>query len=247
MTINIPDGVNLVDEANIESGPGIIIGPEHRCLCQRRSAGAHVRQSQGTMSSGSTFAVSGGYLKYPQQWPRQFKYRSWLLRSQDGGRSWHYFSTIAAFPELGDEGPCEPNITLMPDGSLLAVLRNGGGDTGPLWISRSRDNGRTWSVPVRTTVTGNYPSLVPLSNGVLACLYGRPNNRVSFDRTGSGLAWSHTVVLFNGRGNDHVEGAELSPGQLFCVYEDNEFDPDGHPLANGLRQWYGVCVTAHPL
>jgi hypothetical protein len=45
----------------------------------------------------------GGYLKYPQSWPRQFKYRSWVLRSEDGGLTWHYHGTIAALPELGDE------------------------------------------------------------------------------------------------------------------------------------------------
>jgi hypothetical protein len=190
--------------------------------------------------------VIGGFLKYPQQWERQFKYRSWLLRSQDGGLTWHYLSTIAGAPELGDEGPCEPNIELMPDGSLLAVLRNGGGITGPLWISRSRDNGCSWSVPVRTTPTGNFPSLIQMSNGVLACLYGRPNNRVSFDVTSTGLAWSHTVVLFNGRGNDHVEGAEIAPGELFCVYEDDEFDCHGQPLV-GDRQWYGVRVSTERL
>ena len=246
VTISLPDGYNLVDEANEEAGPGLIMGLNMVGLAN----GDLLVPMYASLKQDVVWfdlRMFGGYLKYPQQWERQFKYRSWLLRSQDGGLTWHYLSTISAFPELGDEGPCEPNIELMPDGSLLAVLRNGGGDKGALWISRSRDHGCTWSVPVRTTPTGNYPSLIQMSNGVLACLYGRPHNRVSFDLTGTGLAWSHDVVLFNGRGNDHVEGAEVAPGELFCAYEDDEFDCQGQRLPGGQRQWYGVRVSTERL
>ena len=104
-------------------------------------------------------------MKYPQQWPRQFKYRSWLLRSEDGGLNWYYYSTIAALPELGDEGFCEPSVASLHDGSLIALLRNGGSDDGPLWVCRSWDDGRTWSYPVRTTPTGNAPKSVRCPTG----------------------------------------------------------------------------------
>ena len=57
----------------------------------------------------------GGYLKYPHQWPRQFKYRSWVRRSEDGGLNWHHQGTIEALPDLGDEGFCEPNIAVLQD------------------------------------------------------------------------------------------------------------------------------------
>ena len=247
VSISIPDAYNLVDEGNVEIGPGLIMGLN---IVGLANGDLLVPMYASLKQDVVWFDLRGfgGYLKYPQQWERQFKYRSWVLRSQDGGLTWQYLSTIAAFPELGrDEGPCEPNIELMPDGSLLAVLRNGGGDTGPLWITRSQDNGCTWSVPVRTTPTGNYPSLIRLSNGVLACLYGRPDSRVSFDLTGSGLAWSHNVVLFNGHSNDHVEGAEISSGELYCVYGDDQFDWQGERLSGGQVQWYGVRVKTERL
>ncbi|MFA5864710.1 MAG: hypothetical protein WC975_08475, partial [Phycisphaerae bacterium] len=95
--------------------------------------------------------------------------------------------------------------------------------------------------------TGNYPSLVAMSNGVLACIFGRPDNRVGFDLTQTGLAWSHSIVLYNGPGNEHVEGTEIAPGELYCVYEDNEYDCSGNRLTNGTRQWYGVRVKAEKL
>ena len=247
VTIRIPDGTNLVDEANQETGPGCIMGLNIVCLPNGDllvPMYASLRQDVVWFD----LRTFGGFLKYPQQWPRQFKYRSWLLRSTDGGLHWDYLSTIAAFPELGDEGPCEPNIELLPDGTLLAVLRNGGGDTGPLWISSSDDGGETWSCPVRTILTGNYPSLVYLSNGVLACTYGRPNKRVSFDLTGTGLAWSHTVVLSNCRGNDHVEACETAPGELFCVWEGDEYDGDGRRLGpHAGLQYYGARVRTQRL
>ncbi len=245
-TIYLPDGTNLVDEANRETGPGIIMGTNIVGLPN----GELLVPMYGSLKQDVVwfdYRVFGGYLKYPQQWPRQFKYRSWVLRSQDGGKTWSYLSTIAALPELGDEGFCEPNLELADDGTLLAVLRNGGGLKSPLSISRSQDNGVSWSYPVRTTLTGNYPSLLQMSNGILACVYGRPNNRVSFDLTGTGLGWSHTVVLFNGRSNDHVEAAEIAPGELFCVFEDNEYDASGQRLPNGMRQWYGVRVKTQQL
>ena len=246
VTIRIPDGTNVVDEANREAGPGCIMGTNIVAL---PGGDLLVPMYAGLRQDVVWFdyRVFGGYLKYPQEWPRQFKYRSWLLRSRDGGLNWDYFSTIAALPELGDEGFCEPNVELLADGSLLAVLRNGGGDLGPLWIARSGDGGRTWSYPVRTTLTGNYPSLIQLSNSVLACLYGRPNNRVSFDLTGTGLAWSHTLVVANCRGNDHVEACEIAPGELLCVYEDNERNAAGVMLAGGMRQWYSLRVHTERL
>ena len=100
---------------------------------------------------------------------------------------------------------------------------------------------------VTNTPTGNAPQIEQLPNGVLTCAYGRPGDRVSFDLTGSGLAWSHTVILANCRGNDHVEAAEIDPGELLCVYEDDEKDRDGWPMATGQRQWYGVRIRTEKL
>ena len=245
-TITIPEGADLVGESNLPLGAGIIMGLNIIGL----DNGDLLAPMYGGLKSDVVWFDDrrfGGYLKYPQEWPNQYKYRSWVIRSQDGGKTWHYLSTIAAFPELGDEGFAEPGIVRLANGTLLAVLRNGGGPDRPFWVCRSTDGGQSWSCPIRTTVTGNYPSLVAMSNGVLACIFGRPDNRVGFDLTQTGLAWSHSIVLYNGPGNEHVEGTEIAPGELYCVYEDNEYDCSGNRLTNGTRQWYGVRVKAEKL
>ena len=130
VTIYLKDGTNLVDEGNVETGPGNIRGNNIIGLPD----GTLLVPMYGSLQQDVVWfdlRMFGGHLKYPQSWPRQFKYRSWVLRSQDGGLTWHYHGTIAALPELGDEGFCEPNIAVLQDGSLIAILRNGGGDDGP--------------------------------------------------------------------------------------------------------------------
>ena len=246
ITIHIPDGTNLVDEGNRETGPGNIRGSNIVGLPD----GALLMPMYGSLKQDIVwfdYRTFGGYLKYPQEWPRQFKYRSWLLRSDDGGLNWHYHSTIAALPELGDEGFCEPSLERLSDGSLIALLRNGGSDNGPLWVCRSWDDGLTWSYPVRTTPTGNAPHIRLLPNGVLACVYGRPDNRISFDLTGSGLAWSHTVVVSNCYGNAHIEMAVTGPDTLFCAYADDEYDAQGNRMPRKQRQKYGRHIRAERL
>jgi len=246
VTVHLEEGADLVEEGNRDFGPGLIMGNNIISLPD----GSLLVPMYASLKQDIVWfdmRMFGGYLKYPQEWPKQFKYRSWLLRSEDGGLTWHYHSTIAALPELGDEGFCEPSITLLSDGSLIAVLRNGGSDDGPLSVCRSWDGAKTWSYPVRTTPTGNWPHIREMPNGVLVCAYGRPNNRISFDLTGSGLAWSHTVIVANCQSLNHIEMAIMGPDELYCVYEDREHDSEGQQLARGMRQFYGRRIKAERL
>ncbi|MAE66130.1 MAG: hypothetical protein CMJ18_17810 [Phycisphaeraceae bacterium] len=246
VTIHLEHGADLVDEGNVEAGPAAIRGQNIVGLPD----GSLVMPMYGSLKQDVVWfdLRMKGYLKYPQEWPRQFKFRSWLMRSEDGGLNWHYHGTIAALPELGDESFGEPNIALLADGSLMALLRNGGGDQAPLWMARSWDGGRTWSHPVPVnTPTGNAPQILQLPNGVLACAFGRPDSRVSFDHTGSGLAWSHTVVASTCWGNRHVEIAVTGPDTLYCVYADDECDVQGNRMPSKVRQMYGRRIRVERL
>ena len=64
----------------------------------------------------------------------------------------------------------------------------------PLCLFFSGDDGLTWSPPHRSGVDGVYPSLVVMSNGILACSYGRPGAKIMFS-TDNGNTWTdHTSI-----------------------------------------------------
>ncbi len=136
------------------------------------------------------------------------KYRTLLVESQDKGASWSLVSTIAYDPRIGQESFCEPAMVRLPDGELVCIMRTGYTHD-PMYICRSQDDGRTWSKPVSTGLTGVDPRLLLLSNGLLACAYGvkeydgnRRERRVG-RATG---AWGHHPPL--GR----LGGAACRPG-----------------------------------
>ena len=39
--------------------------------------------------------------------------------------TWRYAGCVPPLPEMGDEGWAEPGLTLLPNGELLTILRNG--------------------------------------------------------------------------------------------------------------------------
>ncbi len=129
--------------------------------------------------------------------------RAFVVKSTDRGRSWSYLSTIAYDPDAGLEGFNETAMALLENGGLLAVMRTGGGQ--PMYQSRSTDQGKTWSKTIPTGVCGVFPDMTLMSNGVLACSYGRPGNNVMFSVDGTGKLWTHHTWI---RASDR-----LLPGQ----------------------------------
>lgn len=57
----------------------------------------------------------------------------------------------------------------MPDGSMLALLRSGP----PSYITRSMDQGRSWSKPQIFDKLGVLPQRLVLKSGVTLATYGR--------------------------------------------------------------------------
>ena len=61
------------------------------------------------------------------QWPdtggsseQKFKYRTYLIRSTDGGKNWAFHADVAVDPTLGDDGPCEAGMVRLPGGRILS-------------------------------------------------------------------------------------------------------------------------------
>ena len=80
---------------------------------------------------------------------------SGLIRSQDRGESWGEWTVIST-----ERKPSETDLTLLPDGRIIALVRTYGYEQihGPIlhWTdySCSDDGGRTWTPPKATNVLG---------------------------------------------------------------------------------------------
>lgn len=172
-----------------------------------------------------------GWEKYPHDF-KIFKYSSWCLGSEDGGKTWHYRGCVPPLPEMGDEGWAEPGLALLPNGDLLTILRNGEGNA-PLYFARSSDGGRTWSDPLRSRLNGQYPGLLTMSNGLLVATYGRPDNRIAVCLDGHGEGWPYEITVSTAPGWQGVTAVEIGPNEILVVFEDQLWEPvrdDKHVL-----------------
>ncbi len=134
--------------------------------------------------------------------------RALLLKSTDRGLTWTYYSTLGPRPE--------PSVVRFPGTDMMALLRvNGWMPMEQIW---SQDGGLTWT-PARQLEEGSVDAdLVYMSNGVLACSYGRPGSNLMFslDR---GRTWVHHHVITEKRGYNYTSLREISPGRLLYIHD----------------------------
>ncbi len=170
------------------------------------------------------------------------------LGSSDKGRKWRYLATVAYDPDMNTppttDGFTEPIICKLADGELICFIRTQGHY--PMYQSYSRDGGKTWTKPVKSGVDGVAPDMQLLSNGVLACSYGRPSANIMFSADGAGRKWTdHTTIYapvpptLRGRSTYYTSFEEVSPGRLFLVFDVINYkdSPDAKP-ANCIRGVY---------
>ena len=133
---------------------------------------------------------------------------SHLMRSTDEGRTWTFFSTI------GPGG--EPAVVRLSATEQTAVIR---GDLDSCMKQMfSHDAGRTWSKPVALEAGKVLPDLVLMSNGVLACSYGRPASCLMFSLDG-GKTWPSHHVISDKVGFNYTSIREVSPGRLLYIHD----------------------------
>jgi hypothetical protein len=147
-------------------------------------------------------------------------YRTILVESRDVGKTWSFVSTIAYKYMAPGDGFCEPALKWVPDGSLLCIMRCGG--KLPLAQCRSLDQGKTWSPPESLPGHGVDPDLFLMSNGVLACTFGRPGLHLMFSLDGCGRKWSHLTPIGEWRSSTYMGIAEVAPNELLLIYDRNE-------------------------
>ncbi len=133
---------------------------------------------------------------------------SHLMRSTDEGKTWNYFSTIG----VGGE----PSVVRLSDTEQTAVIR---GDRDACMKQMfSNDAGKTWSKPIALEVGKVLPDLFLMSNGVLACSYGRPASCLMFSLDG-GKTWPSHHVISEKVGFNYTSIREISPGRLLYMHD----------------------------
>lgn len=132
-----------------------------------------------------------------------------LFRSTDLGKTWEY----AAHVGLGGE----PAIVRLSAQEWLAVTRPDA-HMSNLLQHRSHDGGKTWRFE-RTLEEGSVmPDLVLMSNGVLACSYGRPVSNIMFSLDG-GRTWQDHRVISDRANFNYTAIREVSPGRLLFMHD----------------------------
>ena len=132
-----------------------------------------------------------------------------LLRNTDLGKTWTHLAHVG----LGGE----PAVVRLSDSEWLAVTRPDA-HMSNLLQHRSLDGGKTWKFE-RTLEEGSVmPDLVLMSNGVLACSYGRPVSNLMFSLDG-GRTWRDHRVISDRANFNYTAIREISPGRLLYMHD----------------------------
>jgi hypothetical protein len=165
--------------------------------------------------------------------------------SADYGHSWTVLGRIPYQPDTrrdpkGAEraGFTEPATEMLPDGSLLCVLRTTDGlGVGPMYSSRSTDGGRTWTRPEAFSENGVLPRLLQLANGVMVLSSGRPGVQLRFSADGHGARWTKPFEMLPWAGDvwagtcGYTGLLPTGPDRFLMTYSNFEY-----PTAAGRRK-----------
>ncbi|MCJ2164601.1 MULTISPECIES: sialidase family protein [unclassified Pseudodesulfovibrio] len=91
-----------------------------------------------------------------------------VFRSADQGHTWEQISVLAAHRNLV---LCEASMTRLPDGRILALMRENSFVFEPMYLCISEDDGASWSDPVPTPLMGHRPTMGQISDGRLLVTY----------------------------------------------------------------------------
>ena len=100
--------------------------------------------------------------------------RSALVRSDDGGDNWEYYSTLAYDPASIIDYE-EPALLRLPDGRLVCFMRTHvqpSDDAKNMVMTVSDDDGFSWQPPKWTNIWGYPADLVTLQDGRHLMVYG---------------------------------------------------------------------------
>ena len=168
-------------------------------------------------------------------------YSTYIFSSEDNGRTWNFLSQLMPSADMKfSEGLCEPNLNVMPDGSIMILMRSGGptsGDKGyPCYWARSTNNCKSWSVMKKFDDIGVLPQMVTLDCGVSIASYGRPYMRLRATSDPTGKKWQDAQTIDLASGEDqtscyYTDLLALDDTHALWIYSDFKYpNADGVPV-----------------
>lgn len=162
------------------------------------------------------------------------------FRSADG-YNYEYAGFMANTSQIphSSEGPNEHDITLLPNGEILCVMRTGAGDGSrgylPFYKTLSKDGGRTWSTPeIMPTMGCARPHLLQVGSATLLS-GGRRMLPHSYDRgidiwmsQDGGNTWDFASATYHHNAKAKIAGVPLWPSSVNATGWRFEFT-SGYP------------------
>jgi len=171
--------------------------------------------------------------------------RSALIRSDDGGDNWEYYSTLGYDPASIIDYE-EPALLRLKDGRMVCFLRthvNPSGDAKNLAMVVSEDDGFSWSAPKFTNIWGYPAELIPLLDGRYLMIYGyrRPPYGVRGIVSKDGLTWDVKDEFVVRLGGVPGKPDQVASG---AVHSSEGFDPTSGMATHGI-DWHNPGVYQH--
>jgi predicted neuraminidase len=176
-------------------------------------------------SHGAAVELPGGDLLLPvyNRPPGEKWHRAVVVRSTDGGRTWPASSEVSL--ALGKTFHFqEPTLTVL-DGQIVALIRT---TVEHAYLSRSTDDGRTWTTPEPTDMPASSHHALRLASGEVLVTYGDLAKRFAEHRATVGRLIRRPLGTWNGYADiplydsGHHDQAnpssvELSPGRFLTL------------------------------
>lgn len=168
--------------------------------------------------------------------------RSALIRSDDGGENWEYYSTLAYDPASIIDYE-EPALLRLQDGRLVCFMRthvNPSGDAKNMVMVISEDEGFSWTSPKWTNIWGYPAELTPLQDGRYLMVYGyrRPPYGVRGLISEDGVTWDANRAFTIREGG--VPGRHDSDQPASTM-----MDPTSGRMRSGGIDWYNPGLYQH--
>ncbi|MHC9044335.1 sialidase family protein [Microbacterium saperdae] len=153
--------------------------------------------------------------------------RATVVRSTDGGVTWDAPNEVTL--GVGSLSYLEPNLSVLPSGEIVATIRMSSNPR-RLYLSRSFDDGFTWTTPVTTDIPAESHSQIVLADGSILLTYGNPGlpgrpteGFIIENPSGSwdGLAVRSTLIYDAGTTDQgNPANIEIAPDQYLTIGYD---------------------------